>query len=165
MPFKHDSKCSNHVWKRLSINAPLDLLCLGWKNWKFWKRTWMEIHRSIISPKLYYAKLILISKRNHPNKVPQPRFGWTQILFETYASPSVAINQTIGQDRSKVVRQSQKYQQHLVNNISATSQIVPSAYRKASSRGAYGHGPFWSAFEEHRLDSTTTDITMALFIL
>ena len=36
---------------------------------------------------------------------------------------------------------------------------------KASSRGAYEHDPFWSVFEEHRLDSTTTDITMALFIL
>ena len=31
-------------------------------------------------------------------------------------------------------------------------------YRKALSRGAYGHDPFWSVFEEHRLDSTTTDI-------
>ena len=38
-------------------------------------------------------------------------------------------------------------------------------YRKTSSRSAYGHGPFWSVFEEHRLDSTTTDITTALFIL
>ena len=28
-------------------------------------------------------------------------------------------------------------------------------YRKASSRGAYGHDPFLSVFEEHRLDSTT----------
>ena len=34
-------------------------------------------------------------------------------------------------------------------------------YRK----GAYGHDPFLSVFEEHRLDSTTTDITTALFIL
>ena len=40
-----------------------------------------------------------------------------------------------------------------------------SVYRKASSRGAYGHDPFWSVFEEQRLDSTTTDITTALFIL
>ena len=40
-----------------------------------------------------------------------------------------------------------------------------SAYRKASSRGAYGHDPFWSVFEEHRLDSTTTNITTALFII
>ena len=38
-------------------------------------------------------------------------------------------------------------------------------YRKASSRGAYGHDPFWSIFEEHRPDSTATDITTALFIL
>ena len=38
-------------------------------------------------------------------------------------------------------------------------------YRKASSRGAYGHDPLWSVFAEHRLDSTTTDITMALFML
>ena len=29
----------------------------------------------------------------------------------------------------------------------------------------YGHDPFWSVFEEHRLHSTTTDITTALFIL
>ena len=36
---------------------------------------------------------------------------------------------------------------------------------KASSRGAYGHDPFGSVFEEHRLDSTTTDITTALFVL
>ena len=34
-------------------------------------------------------------------------------------------------------------------------------YCKASSRGAYGHDPFGSVFEEHRLDSTTTDITTA----
>ena len=40
-----------------------------------------------------------------------------------------------------------------------------SHYREASSRGAYEHDPFWSVFEEHRLDSTTTYITMALFIL
>ena len=40
-----------------------------------------------------------------------------------------------------------------------------SVYRKASSRGAHGHDPFWSVFEEQRLDSTTTDITTALFIL
>ena len=38
-------------------------------------------------------------------------------------------------------------------------------YRKASSRGAYGHDPFLSVFEEHRLDSTLTDITTALFTL
>ena len=37
-------------------------------------------------------------------------------------------------------------------------------YHKASSRGAYGHDPSLSVFEEHRLDSTTTDITTALFI-
>ena len=40
-----------------------------------------------------------------------------------------------------------------------------SKFRKASSRGAYGHDPFLSVFEEHRLDSTTTDIKTALFIL
>ena len=38
-------------------------------------------------------------------------------------------------------------------------------YRKASSRGAYGHDPFSSVFEEHRLDSTATYIITALFIL
>ena len=38
-------------------------------------------------------------------------------------------------------------------------------YCKASFRGAYEHDPFWSVFEEHRRDSTTTDITTALFIL
>ena len=43
--------------------------------------------------------------------------------------------------------------------------LVGKQYRKASSRGAYGHDPFWSIFEEYPLDSTTTDITMALFIL
>ena len=47
----------------------------------------------------------------------------------------------------------------------AEVHMIQTAYRKASSRGAYGHDPFWSVFEEHRLDSTTTDITMALFIL
>ena len=43
--------------------------------------------------------------------------------------------------------------------------LYQTMYRKASSRGAYGHDPFLSVFEEHRLDSTTTDITTALFIL
>ena len=47
----------------------------------------------------------------------------------------------------------------------AEVHMIQTAYRKASSRGAYGHDPFLSVFEEHRLDSTTTDITMALFIL
>ena len=32
------------------------------------------------------------------------------------------------------------------------------AYRKTSSRGAYGHDPFWTVFEEYPLDSTISDI-------
>ena len=32
-------------------------------------------------------------------------------------------------------------------------------YRKASSRGAYGHDPFWSVFEEYPLESTRSDST------
>ena len=32
-------------------------------------------------------------------------------------------------------------------------------YRKTSSRGAYGHDPFWSVFEEYPLDSTRSDST------
>ena len=43
------------------------------------------------------------------------------------------------------------------------NDTLGTTYRKASSRGAYGHDPFLSVFEEHRLDSTT-DITTALFI-
>ena len=35
-------------------------------------------------------------------------------------------------------------------------------YSKASSRGAYGHDPFLSVFEEYPLDSTRSDITMTL---
>ena len=57
------------------------------------------------------------------------------------------------------------------NNINVYSCVLLTCvevlwyYRKASSRGAYGHDPFLSVFEEHRLDSTTTDISTALFIL
>ena len=36
---------------------------------------------------------------------------------------------------------------------------------KPRPEAQYGHNPFLSVFEEHRLDSTTTDITTALFIL
>ena len=39
------------------------------------------------------------------------------------------------------------------------------SYRKTSSRGAYGHDPFWSVFEEYPLDSTRSDSTMTLFII
>ena len=46
-----------------------------------------------------------------------------------------------------------------------SKSITTATYRKASSRGAYGHDPLWSVFEKHRLDSTTTDITTALFVL
>ena len=35
--------------------------------------------------------------------------------------------------------------------------FAKSAYRKTSSRGAYGHDPFWSVFEEYPLDSTRSD--------
>ena len=38
-------------------------------------------------------------------------------------------------------------------------------YRKASSRGAYGHDPFWSVFEEYPLESTRSDSTMTLSII
>ena len=39
-----------------------------------------------------------------------------------------------------------------------------SHYRKTSSRGAYGHEPFLSVFEEYPLDSTRSDSTMTLSI-
>ena len=39
------------------------------------------------------------------------------------------------------------------------------AYRKTSSRGAYGHDPFWSVFEEYPLDSTRSDSTMTISII
>ena len=54
---------------------------------------------------------------------------------------------------------------HLILWPCITKPTKSHMYHKASSRGAYGHDPFWSVFEEHWLDSTTTDITMALFIL
>ena len=41
---------------------------------------------------------------------------------------------------------------------------IPS-YRKTLSRGAYGHDPFWSVFEEYPLDSTRSDSTMTLSII
>ena len=39
------------------------------------------------------------------------------------------------------------------------------AYSKTSFRGAYGHDPFWSVFEEYPLDSTRSDNTMTLSII
>ena len=36
------------------------------------------------------------------------------------------------------------------------------SYHKTSSRGAYGHDPFLSVFEEYPLDSTRSDSTMTI---
>ena len=38
-------------------------------------------------------------------------------------------------------------------------------YRKTLSRGAYGHDPVLSVFEEYPLDSTRSDSTMTLSII
>ena len=38
-------------------------------------------------------------------------------------------------------------------------------YRKTSSRGAYGHDPFWSVFKEYPLDSKRSNSTMILSII
>ena len=38
-------------------------------------------------------------------------------------------------------------------------------YRKTSSRGTYGHDPFWNVFEEYPLDSRRSDSTMTLSII
>ena len=45
------------------------------------------------------------------------------------------------------------------------SIFVSHTVKPCKDGGAYGHDPLWRVFEEHRLDSTTTDITTALFIL
>ena len=50
----------------------------------------------------------------------------------------------------------------VIKNIDITCSNLP--YFKPSSRGAYRHDPFSIIFEEHRLDSTRTDIRKALFI-
>ena len=39
---------------------------------------------------------------------------------------------------------------------------LTSTYRKTPSRGAYGHDPLWSVFEECPLDSTRSDNTMTI---
>ena len=40
-----------------------------------------------------------------------------------------------------------------------------SKYHKTSSRGAYGHDPVWSVFEEYPLDSTRSDSAMTLAMI
>ena len=53
-----------------------------------------------------------------------------------------------------------KWSFHILNTYSCLlgwlwknfAVVATQPYRKASSRGAYGHDPFWSVFEEHRLD-------------
>ena len=60
---------------------------------------------------------------------------------------------------------SQKAPRCLKRSIRKSDLHPHTRYLKASFRGAYGHDPFWSVFEEHRLDSATTDITTALFTL
>ena len=47
---------------------------------------------------------------------------------------------------------------------SGSKYIYTYMYRKTSSRGAYGHDPFWSVVEEYPLDSTRSDSTMTYYI-
>ena len=144
------------------------MLCIVEKNGNKLKFNWIELNWI---NNLIWIDLLFFSMVHH----------LTPDLSATFADQAAVICET-----ARYMLELKKEQcQEFVNKVTAMAKhagcqvslllnaaVIPSwkafsskPYRKASSRGAYGHDRFWSVFEEHPLDSTTTDITTALFIL
>ena len=135
---------------------------LVWINWN-WNWNWIMIH----SIELHAMGNFDIAAGFHLNFKAIFKNNYTLWNNELWLCIKTTPNKIV---YSAIFTVKCKYEQikfqtfWVIHNQKCKKKLTPSIfvpYRKASSRGTYGHDPF----EEHRLETTTTDITTALFIL